>query len=172
MNALKHNCGFCSTNNHEHCAVVISNRGELWYCPCSCAKSLERVERRTEQAKRNLDFRKSNKSGRKTTPAVQTPTAGASPSHDQTDPETTPARAPRAPRPAAHTPPCRCGCGETTKGGNYRPGHDSRHLTRLTAAYFAARERLEGSEDVLAAGLAELPSDQLRAKLTKAVGGR
>ena len=168
MNALKHNCGFCSTNNHEHCAVVISNRGEPWYCPCSCAKSLERVERRTEQAKSNLDFGKGNK----TTPAVRTPTAGASPSHDQTDPETTPARAPRAPRPAAHTPPCRCGCGETTKGGNYRPGHDSRHLARLTSAYFAARERLESSEDILAAGLAELPSDQLRAKLTKAVSGR
>ena len=168
MNALKHNCGFCSTNNHEHCAVVISNRGELWYCPCSCAKSLERVERRTEQAKSNLDFGKGNK----TTPAVRTPTAGASPSHDQTDPETTPARAPRAPRPAAHTPTCRCGCGETTKGGNYRPGHDSRHLSRLTSAYFTARERLESSEDILAAGLAELPSDQLRAKLTKAVSGR
>jgi hypothetical protein len=29
---------------------------------------------------------------------------------------------------------CACGCGEMTKGGTYRPGHDARHHAALKAA--------------------------------------
>lgn len=30
--------------------------------------------------------------------------------------------------------PCTCGCGETTGGGLYRPGHDARHVSALAKA--------------------------------------
>lgn len=29
---------------------------------------------------------------------------------------------------------CHCGCGESTKGGRYRPGHDAKHKSALKAA--------------------------------------
>lgn len=29
---------------------------------------------------------------------------------------------------------CRCGCGGTTKGGIYRPGHDAKHLSATLKA--------------------------------------
>lgn len=35
-----------------------------------------------------------------------------------------------APRPATG-PDCLCGCGEKTKGGRFRPGHDARYHSRL-----------------------------------------
>ena len=37
-------------------------------------------------------------------------------------------RKPKAKKPAQE---CRCGCGEMTGGGNYRPGHDARHAGRV-----------------------------------------
>lgn len=37
--------------------------------------------------------------------------------------------------PKQHGPhECACGCGEMTKGGTYRPGHDARHHAALKAA--------------------------------------
>lgn len=27
--------------------------------------------------------------------------------------------------------PCKCGCGEMTKGGTYKPGHDAKHLSAV-----------------------------------------
>lgn len=40
------------------------------------------------------------------------------------------ARASRSPRPASGGGPCGCGCGEQC-GGRFRPGHDSKLLSRL-----------------------------------------
>jgi hypothetical protein len=37
---------------------------------------------------------------------------------------------PRGETPATG-PECQCGCGERTKGGKYRPGHDARHHAAL-----------------------------------------
>lgn len=34
-------------------------------------------------------------------------------------------------------PACRCGCGETTSGGSYRPGHDARHAGKVGRAIAA-----------------------------------
>ena len=50
-----------------------------------------------------------------------------------------PAKAPKAPKAKAERKPkakkpaqeCRCGCGEMTGGGNYRPGHDARHAGQV-----------------------------------------
>ncbi len=56
--------------------------------------------------------------------------------------ERTPSKPARATKPAvAKTPKvlpnCGCGCGETTRGGKYRPGHDARHHSALKAAGLA-----------------------------------
>ena len=31
------------------------------------------------------------------------------------------------------SPDCLCGCGSQTRGGNYRPGHDAKHVAWLMA---------------------------------------
>jgi hypothetical protein len=60
--------------------------------------------------------------------------------------------------------PCTCGCGETTGGGLYRPGHDARHVSRLV-------KQVKSSELTLDAARSEVAhSDKLVAKLEKAVG--
>ncbi len=56
--------------------------------------------------------------------------------------------------------PCLCGCGEPT-ARNYRPGHDARHVGQLARAVVA------GAADKRAA-LRALPTEALRAKLTRA----
>lgn len=37
----------------------------------------------------------------------------------------------RAAQAPAAGPDCQCGCGERTRGGKYKPGHDARHHARL-----------------------------------------
>lgn len=65
---------------------------------------------------------------------------------------------------AAGKRPCTCGCGETTGGGLYRPGHDARHVSRLTAA---VRDEGMPIDDAIAA---VSHSEKLVAKLKRAIG--
>lgn len=60
--------------------------------------------------------------------------------------------------------PCTCGCGETTGGGLYRPGHDARHVSALTKQVRAGELTLDKARAEVA------HSDKLVAKLEKAVG--
>lgn len=62
---------------------------------------------------------------------------------------------------AGERPSCLCGCGETTGGGRFRPGHDSRFLSRLTGE--VERGRLD--RDGAMAALDGMP--KLQAKLEK-----
>ena len=39
------------------------------------------------------------------------------------------------------TPKCECGCGETTKGGRFVPGHDAKLKSALVAAALAGSKR-------------------------------
>lgn len=71
---------------------------------------------------------------------------------------------PRPVRPKAEARQCLDGCGETTGGGTYKPGHDSRHVKALVAAVRAGG-LTQG------AALEQLPSEALRAKLAKQLGG-
>lgn len=56
----------------------------------------------------------------------------------------------------AERPACLCGCGDTTSGGSYRPGHDARHAGQVGRAIAAG-----GDADTL---VKALPTDALRAK--------
>lgn len=60
--------------------------------------------------------------------------------------------------------PCKCGCGEMTGGGMYRPGHDARHVSALTRAVKAGETALHDAVGELA------HSAKLQDKLRKAVG--
>lgn len=60
--------------------------------------------------------------------------------------------------------PCTCGCGETTGGGLYRPGHDARHVSQLVRRVKAGESSLDDARREVA------HSDKLVAKLEKAVG--
>lgn len=59
---------------------------------------------------------------------------------------------------------CKCGCGEKTGGGLYRPGHDARHVSNLVAHVKAGELDVEAARDAVA------HSDKLVAKLEKAIG--
>lgn len=66
----------------------------------------------------------------------------------------------RASRAGAGTP-CGCGCGETTGGGLFRPGHDSKLLTRLVSGVKSgAQTKEEALADMSNVGC----SDKLVAK--------
>ena len=59
-------------------------------------------------------------------------------------------------------PSCHCGCGGTTKGGRYLPGHDAKHKKELVEAALGGSKRAANK-------LAKLGwSKFLEAKLTKA----
>jgi hypothetical protein len=67
-------------------------------------------------------------------------------------------KSPRKPREPKPPKDCACGCGAQTKGGNYLPGHDSRHVSQVSAEALkvsgAARENV----------FKRLPTDALIAK--------
>lgn len=59
---------------------------------------------------------------------------------------------------------CKCGCGEKTGGGLYRPGHDARHVSQLVAKVKAGDLALHDAVEEVA------HSQKLQDKLRKAVG--
>jgi hypothetical protein len=65
------------------------------------------------------------------------------------------------PTKTAATGTCLCGCGEPT-ARNYRPGHDARHVSQLVREVAAGLDKR--------AALKGLPTEPLRAKLTRALG--
>lgn len=66
-------------------------------------------------------------------------------------------------RPAKAPKPCTCGCGGTTKGGNYLTGHDARHVSAVRKALSEIAPDHADVEVLLRA----LPSEALRAKALK-----
>lgn len=68
-------------------------------------------------------------------------------------PTTTKARTPK---------PCACGCGLWTRGGNFRPGHDAKVLSRMLAEQRAPKVQDETPETdtVIDLGVRELAQDE------------
>lgn len=81
-------------------------------------------------------------------------------------------RTPGKPEKPAKTPrmtsgrDCVCGCGGTTKGGLFLPGHDSKYLTGVAASVKGGKYTLEDAQTLMAA---QGCSDALQAKLGKRV---
>lgn len=80
--------------------------------------------------------------------AVRVPVAAAKPS------ETPPV--------ASWSPICTCGCGASTKGGRYLPGHDARHVSEVFDRWLQSEINVRGAQ-------ALLPTPALQAKLAKRI---
>lgn len=160
-------CGFCSSGAHDHCPGGVLNGDGVTVIVCDCTEH-EAVRRCLDcgargdvnpetwtcadadscQAVRDRHRRETQERlfpGMDDAPAVAA--LGKPANRSQT------------PRKAAGT--CLC-CGEPTKGGNYLPGHDSRHLTMLAKGITEGLRTLEDAQS-------HLPTDALRAKLAKRV---
>ncbi|WP_018178759.1 hypothetical protein [Jongsikchunia kroppenstedtii] len=63
---------------------------------------------------------------------------------------------------------CRCGCGEMTGGGNYRPGHDARHVGQVARAVVAKEISLAEGMDQLGSQALQLKAQAQIVRLTPA----
>lgn len=144
-------CGFCNDNHHQSCPGGVRN-GNGSIVQCSCRK-IERCGsiRCTDCNNRDAgtigtDWKcidRNDCQAEQERSALRNPTyqrvlavreAHGKPSATQ-DPTDIPASAPRPRKaPSLAGKPCTCGCGETTGGGRFKPGHDSKYLNQLTAA--------------------------------------
>lgn len=59
-------------------------------------------------------------------------------------------------------PVCNCGCGGSTKGGRYLPGHDARHVSEVFARWIKSEFDVDGAAKLL-------PTEALQAKLRKRI---
>lgn len=165
-------CGFCSFGNrHDLCpgGILNGNRTEVYLCGCTehdlvvrCLECNNRtpgaVSRETwtctdaeachqvrDRHRREIDERLFG--GR--TPAKLSEAREQAP------------KAPAKPK----TNKCLC-CGETTGGGLFRPGHDSKYLTRAVQAVKGG----ESLDDTMTAWARQGISEALQAKLVKRLG--
>ncbi|URM86945.1 hypothetical protein SEA_TYPHER_37 [Microbacterium phage Typher] len=168
-------CGFCTTGNrHDLCpgGILNGNQTEVVLCGCTdhevitrcldCGlRSLDEVDPQTWQCidQESCASRRA-KAREKSLVAL----------YGSSDTENPLRAVPRAEKPekAPSRPKvgkCLC-CGETTGGGLFRPGHDSKYLTR---AVTEIREGTHDLADVQAAWRDQGISDALQAKLAKRV---
>lgn len=63
--------------------------------------------------------------------------------------EVTPTEEKKGPRRSRTPRECTCGCGEMTRGGKFRPGHDARLHSSLVATVSDVETRLETRQDAL-----------------------
>ena len=167
----KHACGFCMSGHHHSCngGILNGNQTEVYLCGCTehdlVVRCLEcnnrapgevsretwtctdaegcamKVARRREEFNQTLAGRLTNPNRAKATEV-----------------------APKAPvKPKTGT--CLC-CGETTGGGLFRPGHDSKYLT---SAVTLIRDGQISLDDTLTKWGREGISPALQAKLQKRV---
>jgi len=147
-------CGHCNVNHHECCKSGVRNGdGSIVLCNCThpgCRAGQPRCTEcnNREQGTIGTDWRCLDKDD---CAAEQERTAQKNPSYLRiraireahgmdsgksrgTDAHGRPEKPARTPRKAGESKPCTCGCGETTGGGKFKPGHDSKYLTKLVEA--------------------------------------
>jgi hypothetical protein len=144
-------CGFCEFGgNHHQCPGGVRNgNGSIYQCGCRETDRCGSI-RCTDCNNRDAgtigsDWRcidRNDCEAEQQRRALMNPTyqrvlavreAHGKPS-EYRDPTSTPppaARPRKAPSEAGK--PCTCGCGETTGGGRFKPGHDSKYLNTLVA---------------------------------------
>ena len=143
-------CGWCLDGNHALCAVAVAmSEGLIWRCSCQaeghpssrcviCGRRDVPVDARSRCVDRAdcAAHRTSRPRLRRHSEVVPAPTA-------------TPLR-------------CVC-CDEPTRGGLFRPGHDSRHISALVAQVVAGEITLAAARS----GIADLGSTPLLNKFDR-----
>lgn len=147
--------GHCSTRHHEGCKhVYVHDMGvhRITVCGCDCHAAVDLNEAIMRAHEKAAEIRV----------IVDIPAIEGLKQRKSTNEDGTPkVKTPRTTK--GNGPACKCGCGDKTAGGNYLPGHDSRHLAALVD-----QVRNGGLGD-RAELRAQLPSDALRAKFDKRV---
>lgn len=165
----KNPCGFCSTGGrHDLCpgGVLNGNQVEVVLCGCTRHEIMRRClacgvrsnDTVAESTWTCLDAEECEGRLTKSRAAYAT-TSVAKVLGNQPE---KPTRAPAKPK----TGECLC-CGETTGGGLFRPGHDSKYLTRAVEAIKSGAVSLD---DTLTKWSREGLSVALQAKLQKRLG--
>ena len=167
-----HPCGFCSTGGrHDLCPGGVLNGNQVEVVLCGCTQ--HEIVRRCLNCGNKTPGEVSRETW--TCIDVEACTATTARRRREADEALFGGRAPakfseareKAPKAPAKpkTGKCLC-CGETTGGGLFRPGHDSKYLTRAVADI---REGTHDLADVQAAWRDSGISDALVAKLAKRV---
>lgn len=170
----KYTCGFCKTNDHLVCPVgVVDGNGQMVLCACDCHDMTSRRCLRcgeigdvnlidaswkcrdtnvcddTLKKLRGADsvFARIEKAYEATLEQKRKEAAKKREHRDKVNSS------------RGNNPPCTCGCGGTTKGGMFLPGHDSKYLSSLMAL-----------DKVEAVRRAEMVSDAFAMKLIKRLG--
>ena len=167
-------CGWCSSGDHEHCAVAIemeskdgkSRKGTKypWFCPCEdCARMFPGRTRCTNCKRYDVivdgashcadedNCAKYRKKRRAENPAMQQideirRELEVKGPIDPEDPSLR--RKVRQTSSKAKEGKCLC-CGEPTRGGKFLPGHDSRYVSAQAAAYDAFPHRHDEGAKVI-----------------------
>lgn len=139
-------CGYCATGHHSRCPRTMGG-GNFKLTICNCEHPTHKNTLVCRLCKRPgptscfdqktntcLDWEACAERQRKPfteAPVVLPPDPEAM---QNAKPHGTPRRR------SGRTPkPCKCGCGGTTKGGNFLPGHDKRYITSLVRQSATAR---------------------------------
>lgn len=166
-------CGYCATGSHTRCPSGVKHRdGVIFRCSCGCERSQQtrclvcnnreqqdihwgtwqcidraaceaRVETsmasnptimQIRRIKADIEQRKSTERQERTPRAPRTLAK-----------QDTPAPGGRKQVRAVKQPrPCTCGCGGSTKGGLFLPGHDSKYLTMVVESVTEHGATVEG----------------------------
>lgn len=131
----KYVCGFCLTNTHQYCPGVVKGKEDtLVACPCECEKTLRCKVCGNEQAD-EVD------------PDRWVCTDFNACMHEL-DIKRQRAKEMLYPKGFERTPRkegknCNCGCGESTSGGMFKPGHADKLVAMLAKEIKAGNKELE-----------------------------
>jgi hypothetical protein len=171
-------CGFCSSNNHEHCPRAVRN-GNGAILPCNCPQSycggkVTRCLACKNEEDGQVDPTTWSCIDRNACGATVQARLDRNPTiqlireveRRVSDDTGTATKQKATATPKAPTI-CVCGCEGRTKGGKFLPGHDARFVKNLVA------EALEGkrTDDAIVRDMADRgTTEALQAKFTKSVG--
>lgn len=137
----KRPCGFCLINTHEYCPGAISQKegAEVILCPCGCSSNLKCLVCGNLHSD---DINPDKWVCRDAAACMREVDRKRQETRDRLFPQS------RIEQPKPKTgPECHCRCGETTGGGKFRPGHDSRYVADMATRVKAGELTADQAKD-------------------------
>lgn len=166
---------FPYTDEDKHAPTVAEPEGNGFRCACRCGYPGKLVTSSPSHAFNATtvhavnENRREAEGGPAVAPTDYTPGGDAPRAVRRASTASTPSRAPRAPRSRSQgTPgtPCGCGCGEPS-GGLFRPGHDSKLLSRLLGEIRSGAKTLaDAHAEMTTIGTSEVLKEKLAKKVS------